>query len=476
MVPGATDQICWQSAAALAAALRRRELSAVELIDQVLARCDALEEEINPFALRLDERARTAAEAADALLARGEGGQLCGVPLTIKDSQWLAGYPAAVGSKAQRDFVPDATCAAVERLDVAGAVIFAKTATPEFCYVGVTDSPLCGPTRNPWNLDRVAGGSSGGAAAAVAAGLGPLSLGGDGGGSIRIPAAFCGVVGFKPTFGVVPREPCGMGWKTIVSYGPLSRSVADARTMLAAVAGFDSRDRSSVPFDPAALDVRLASLRGLRLAASADFGHAALDDDARAAFDELLTTLRAEGVEIVEDHPGLTPSIETWTTVAYSDSAVADGHLLREHREELGEAAISVLEFGQSFSAAQVVAAQHRRELIHAAYVQLFARTGAHALLTPALGCEALPQGRLWPERIGDREIELPHVDWAPFMSDANLAGLPACALPLGLGSSGLPLALQLLGPRYSDGHLLAIAEAVESLLSLDLRPPAYMH
>ena len=473
-MPGATDQTCWQRADELAASLRRRELSSVELLEQVLARCDSLEQEINPFALRLDERARAAAIAADAVLARGEGGPLCGVPLTIKDSQWLAGYPAAVGSKALREFVPEATCAAVERLDAAGAVVFAKTATPEFCYVGVTDSPLCGPTRNPWNLDRVAGGSSGGAAAAVSAGLGPLALGGDGGGSIRIPAAFCGVVGFKPTFGVVPREPCGMGWKTIVSYGPLSRSVGDARTMLEAVSGLDARDRSSVPFDRAAFDERLASLRGVRLVASADLGHAALDHDARVAFEELLAVLRAEGVKIIDDHPGLPPSVETWTAVAYSDSAVADGDLLRDHRDELGETAIAVLEFGQSFTAEQVVAAQHRRELIHAAYAQMFARTGATALLTPALGCEAFPQGRLWPERIGDRAIELPFVDWAPFLPDANLAGLPACALPLGLGDSGLPLALQLLGPRFSDGHLLAIAEAVESLLSLDLRPPAY--
>lgn len=473
-MPGATDQICWQSAEALAGSLRRRELSSLELLEQVLVRCDALEEEINPFALRLDRRARAAAERADALLARGEGGPLCGVPLTIKDSQWLAGYPAAVGSQAQRDFVPDATCAAVERLDDAGAVIFAKTATPELCYVGITDSPLCGPTRNPWDLERVAGGSSGGAAAAVSAGLGPLSLGGDGGGSIRIPAAFCGVVGFKPTFGLVPREPSAMGWKTIVSYGPLSRSVADARTMLAAVCGLDLRDRSSVPFDRAALDVRVASLRGLRLCASADLGHAALDDDARSAFAELLDALRAEGVEIIDDHPGLPPSVETWTTVAYADSAVADGQLLHDHRDKLGETAIAVLELGESFTAEQIVAAQHRRELIHGAYAQLFARTGAHGLLTPTLGCEAFPQGRLWPERIGDREIELPDVDWAPFMPDANLAGLPACALPLGLGDSGLPLSLQILGPRFSDGHLLAIAEAIESLLSLDLRPPAY--
>ena len=470
---GATDAIHWQSAAALTRALRRRELSAVELLASTLERADAIGPELNPFALRLDERAHEAAQRADAVLARGEGGPLCGVPITIKDSHWLAGYPAPTGSIANRDFVPSETCEAVTRLDDSGAVIFAKTTTPEFCYVGVTDSPLCGPTYNPWDLDRVCGGSSGGAAVAVATGLGPIAFGGDGGGSIRIPAAFCGVVGFKPTFGVIPREPCGTGWKTIVSYGPLCRTVADARAVLRATSGFSPRDRASVPFASSDLDAP-ASLRGLRVAASADLGHAALDDSVRSAFAGVLDALRAEGVQVIEDHPGLPPSIETWTTLAYADSAIADGAFLRDKRDDLGETAIAVLEFGQSFTAAQVVTAHHARELIFKAYADLFSRTRADVLLTPTLGCEAFPQGQLWPERIGDQLIELPHVDWAPFLADANLAGLPACALPMGLGDHGLPLSLQLTGPRLGDARLLAIAEAVESLLALDLRPPVY--
>ena len=187
--------------------------------------------------------------AADAALAAGTGGPLCGIPLTIKDSHYLAGVTAAAGSRSLQHFVPTETSAAVERLEAAGAVIFAKTTTPEFCYFGITDSPVNGRTNNPWDLERTPGGSSGGAGAAVAAGLGPLALGGDGGGSIRIPAAFCGVVGFKPTFGLVPREPCAVGWKTLVSYGPLARTVDDARLMLRALAGWHPRDRHSLAVD-----------------------------------------------------------------------------------------------------------------------------------------------------------------------------------------------------------------------------------
>jgi Asp-tRNA(Asn)/Glu-tRNA(Gln) amidotransferase A subunit family amidase len=205
--------VCRLSALELRAALTRRELSAAEALEAVLDRADAIEGPLNPFAVRLDDRARRAAAKADAALARGDAGPLCGLPLTIKDSHWLAGVTSAVGSHALADFVPHETSAAVERLEAAGAVIYAKTTTPEFCYFGITESPLNGRTSNPWNVARTPGGSSGGAAAALAAGAGPLALGGDGGGSIRIPSAFCGLVGFKPTFGLVAREPCSPAWK-----------------------------------------------------------------------------------------------------------------------------------------------------------------------------------------------------------------------------------------------------------------------
>jgi Asp-tRNA(Asn)/Glu-tRNA(Gln) amidotransferase A subunit family amidase len=167
--------VCQLSAVELGRALRSRALSAVEALEAVLDRADRVAGPINPFAVRLDERARAAAARADVALARGEAGPLCGVPLTVKDSHWIAGVTAATGSLTREDYVPDETSVVVERLDAAGAVIFAKTATPEFCYFGITESALTGRTSNPWNLDRVPGGSSGGAGAAVAAGVGALS-------------------------------------------------------------------------------------------------------------------------------------------------------------------------------------------------------------------------------------------------------------------------------------------------------------
>ena len=237
-------EICDLGAVELAAALRARELSAVDALRAVLERADAIAA-LNPFALRLDERAFAAAVAADAQLALDEGGPLCGVPLTVKDSHYVAGVPTTHRhAPPSRRYTPTETVSAVRRLEAAGAVIFAKTTTPEFCYAGTTPG-----THNPHDPSRTPGGSSGGAAVAVAAGAGPLALGGDGGGSIRIPAAFCGVVGFKPTFGAVPREPSSQGWKTLVAYGPLARTVADARLMFDVLAGRDPYDRHSLDVD-----------------------------------------------------------------------------------------------------------------------------------------------------------------------------------------------------------------------------------
>jgi amidase len=215
--------------------------------------------------------------------------------------------------------VPSETSAAVERLEHAGAVIFAKTATPEFCYFGVTESPVNGRTSNPWNLERTPGGSSGGAGAGLAAELGPLALGGDGGGSIRIPAAFCGVVGFKPTFGLVPREPCSPGWKTLVSYGPMARSVADIRLMLGVLAGWDARDRHSLTGShfEGGWDVR-----PLRAVVSEDLGFAPLDADVRRAFGALIGRLESSGVELIEDDPGLGSSVEPWAVIATAEARV----------------------------------------------------------------------------------------------------------------------------------------------------------
>ena len=384
--------VCEVSAGELRAALARREVSAAEVLEAVLDRADRLSEPLNPFAVRLDERARAAAAGADLALARGTGGPLCGLPVTIKDSHYLAGVSAASGSRALVDFVPAQTSAAVERLEAAGAVIFAKTTTPEFCYFGITESPVNGRTSNPWDLGRTPGGSSGGAGAAVAAGLGPLALGGDGGGSIRIPAAFCGVVGFKPTFGLVPREPCSPGWKTLVSYGPLARSVDDARLVLRALAGRHPRDRHSLGVD--GLDATAPDPAALRAVVSEDLGFAPWtmtcggpsvppSGDSRPRVRDLSRTRRIWA--------------RPWSPGRRSPRprrATRRPRPFEHHRTLLGDAAAEFIGLRRPRNPQQYVSAQMARDPIHRAYADLFERTGASVLLTPTLGSRPSRTGR----------------------------------------------------------------------------------
>ena len=436
------------------AALKSGQISAADLLEQTIARAEELSPTLNPIALKLYARARQAAEEADKKLAAGNGGSLCGLPITIKDSQFLAGYPCANGSQLLSDFIPTETCRAIELLEQQGAIIFAKTTCPEFSLSGVTHSEIYGLTSNPWNIERTCGGSSGGAAVAVASGMGAFSLGGDGGGSIRIPAGFCGIVGFKPSFGVVPREPCFPSWQSIVSYGPMTRSVADARLFFDII-GENFQGNASPRLNK----------RGIVF--SEDLGFAPVNNDVREAFRDVVEKMRQADFQMIDDNPGLTSSVTTWAVTACYDSA-ENARGSAYNIDYLGEVAKGFIDFGEQFSAQDFEQAQARRKVIRKHYDQMFARNNGRILITPTLGCEAFPHGTIHPHKIDDTHIQMPWLDWASFLYDANLTGMPACAIPMGLGDEGLPLSLQILGPVGSDYEVLRIAEEIEKLLAWD--------
>lgn len=456
------------TAVELLQALREKRISAAELLEETIQHSERVSEAFNPFAVKLYDRAREAAREADAQLAQGLGGPLCGLPITIKDSQWLAGFPCANGSHTLTDFIPDETSESVSRLEQAGAVIFAKTTCPEFSLQGITESSLYGLTSNPWNAERTCGGSSGGAGAAVAAGAGTLSLGGDGGGSIRIPAAFCGIVGFKPSFKAVPRQPCFPSWSTLVSYGPMARSVADARLMYSVLAA----NNEEFPYldDLQAHNSGPMPLQGQRIIVSEDLGFAPLDDDARRMFRDLLIRLEAAGAHLIHDQPNLPSSVIAWATSAHYDS-----WSFQQQKpaplEGLDPNTLEMMSFGAELSAEEFAAAEAHRATIDAAYGQMFERNGTHFFLTPTLGFEAFKHGQRHPDTIGGQSIEFPWLDWASFLYDANLTGMPACALPLGLGDDDLPLSLQISGPRGTDAAILNLAESLEHIIDWDNSP-----
>jgi Asp-tRNA(Asn)/Glu-tRNA(Gln) amidotransferase A subunit family amidase len=444
------------SAVELLRLLRAREVSAVELLELVLQRADAIEGAVNPFALRLDEPARRAAEASDRRLANGTARPLEGLPFTAKDSQWTTGVPTTSGSLAP-PLVPTGTVGGLGRLLDAGGVLFAKTTTSEFCYSAVSTSPRFGLTANPHDLSRTAGGSSGGAAAQVAANVGPVALGGDGGGSIRIPAAFCGIVGHKPTFGAVSHEPSGPGWKTLVAMGPMTRTVGDAALLLDVLAGVDPADRHTVALSP---DNDPA--RPLRVAVSEDLGFAAVDDDVRTTFRAAVAALADSGVEVVPVDPEVGSSAQDWAVIATAEARWSN----TAPPDLLSPAVQDYLAFGGAVSAEAYVRAQFRREEIHTEYLNFFDRSGTDVLFTPTVGCVAFDAALPYPMSIGGVPVLEPWRDWAPFVCDANLVGFPACTVPLGTGDAGLPVGGQILGPRLTDRRVLRVAAQLEHALS----------
>ena len=435
-------------------ALQHGEISASELLEITLAHSETLIPHINPFGLKLYDRARLMAKEADRLLRKSKGGPLCGLPITIKDSNWLAGVTCANGSRTLENFIPNQTSSAVQRLEDAGAVIFAKTTCPEFCVNGITESELYGRTSNPWNTSKTPGGSSGGAAAAVAAGMGSLSLGGDGGGSIRIPAAFCGITGFKPSFGNIPRGPGFKTWESIIAYGPMARTVSDTKLMYSVLTDTCS-----------GIDGHATFLnKSHKLIASDTLGFAPVDDDVLSAFHDVLHLIENAGHPLVHDNPGLHSSVVTWAVTATYDMWEHKQSLIHQN-EEVGSTARAFIEFGGEFTETDFADAQEHRVKVHDSYIDMFKRNRSAILLTPTLGCEAFDHGTIHPPKIGDTEITYPWLDWAGFLYDGNLAGLPACSIPMGIGDEGLPLSLQIIGAPGNDAEVLEVALMIEDLI-----------
>ena len=440
------------------AALRKHEISARELTDEIIKRAEDITATVNPIALELFEQARTDAIKADAQLKKGKGGALCGLPITVKDSQWLAGVRCANGSLSLVDFIPSETCAAIERLQNAGAIIIAKTTCPEFCVSGTNNSPLYGATLNPWDLTKTPGGSSGGAAASIAAGVGSMSLGGDGGGSIRIPAALCGVVGFKPSHGIVPRSPGFSTWESLVAYGPITRSVADAKLMFSVLA--------DIP--PKKFEADRPTTSDIKMIASEDLGFAPVDQDVRQLFQTALEKIQQAGFSLKTGHPGLNSSVVTWATVATSDMwkhkgrTQSSGYVVPD---KMGAYAREFIKFGNRFQPQDLEDSQSHRIAIHDAYVEMFRSRNANVLITPTLGREAFHHTLPFPQIIENTPITYPWLDWAGFLYDANLVGMPACTIPMGLGDGGLPLGMQIMGLPGSDQLVLEAAQQIETAL-----------
>jgi aspartyl-tRNA(Asn)/glutamyl-tRNA(Gln) amidotransferase subunit A len=464
------EEIPYAPATALAGAIRRKAVSPVEVVDALLARIERVNPAINAYCTVTADAARAAARDAEAALARGGPvGPLHGVPVSIKDTLWTAGVRTTMGSALHADFVPAEDALVVARLKAAGAIVLGKTTTPEYAYKGQTDSPLLGVTRNPWSLAHTPGGSSGGAGAAVAAGLGPIAVGTDEGGSIRLPAGFSGVVGLKPTFGLVPRVPVGVA-ELLTHLGPLARTVADCALFLTAAAGRDDRDGWSAPAPAVDYGAELERPPGaLRVAWSPRLGYAVVDPEVLRVTGAAVGRLSTLGWRVEEADPGFEDPAAIMDAFRYPPLAAVLGPHLATHRARMDPGLVPLVELGQRMTGEDVARALLDRHRLWATVDAFFHRYDL--LVTPVIAVASLRADGAPPTEIDGHPVG--RRGWIPFTYPFNLTGQPAIALPCGWTAEGLPIGLQLVGRRFEDSLVLRAAAAFEAAWPwADRRPP----
>src|SRR6185295_434477 len=432
-----SEELCFLPAYELAALIRSRQVSAVEVMDAHIAQTERLNPQVNAIVTFLPERARADARAADAALARGEApGVLAGLPVAHKDLTPTKGIRTTFGSPIFRDFVPDADAIIVERLRKAGAVTVGKSNTPEFGAGSQTFNPVFGPTRNPYDLTRTCGGSSGGAAAALACGMLPIADGSDMGGSLRNPASFCNVVGLRPSTGRVPNWPSVSAWFTMAVVGPMARTVQDIALMMSAIAGPDARSPISLQ-DPGALFARPLErdFKGTRIAWSADLGGLPVEPEVTRVMEAQRKTFTDLGCIVEDATPDLRDADETFSVMRAWNFELGFGALLKTKREQMKDTVIWNIEQGQRLTGAQVGAAEVKR-------TQLFHRMREFMekydfLVAPAVQVLPFDVEIPYPTRINGDEMGS-YIDWMRSCYYITVTGAPALCLPGGFSRGGL--------------------------------------
>jgi Asp-tRNA(Asn)/Glu-tRNA(Gln) amidotransferase A subunit family amidase len=468
----APSDLAWLPALELAGLIRTKAVSPVDVIDAVLARIERLNHGLNAFCTVTAEDAREAASAAEVAVMTGESlGHLHGVPFSVKDLVFTRRVLTTAGSRLFADHVPEEDAVVVERLKGAGAILIGKTATPELGHKGVTDSPLFGVTRNPWNPELTPGGSSGGAGAAVAAGLGPLAVGTDGGGSIRIPASFCGIYGLKPSFGRVPSYPEFPGWHGVTVTGPMTRTVRDAALMLDVMAGPDDRDRHSLPADAggsylAACDVGFA---GLSVAWSPDLGHARVDPEVEELCGRAAERFESLGCHVEVVTPSWEDPEEIFRVMGAAEMHAAWGQAMVDGPERLDRSLVALLRFGGTIGIEAYLRALRRREEFWTDVQRFLARFDL--LITPTVTVPPFATGRPGLKEINGHPVS--PLGWLPFTFPFNLTGQPAATVPVGFTAAGLPVGLQIVGRRHGERTVLAASAAFEAAAPWAARRPA---
>ncbi len=464
----ADDALIYAPAHRLAALIATRKLSPVTLVDAVIARAEQVDPHLNCFATRLFDQARDAARRAEDDVLHGRPlGPLHGVPITVKDGVATAGHPMTCGSYAMADIVATSDAVVWQRLRAAGAILLGKTATPEFFHKVLTDSPIYGVTRNPWALDRTPGGSSGGAAACLAAGIGPLAVGTDGGGSIRCPASWAGVLGLKATLGRVPHDGFADTFGNYSFVGPMARDVRDMALMLSVMSGPDIADAHSRAVPPFPVDaVTLPSLRGLRVGWMPQFGGTPADPDIAALTARAVRLMAEDGAEVSEfSDSAFDDAFDTYVVIATAAHAARLGPFVARFGERMTASLKASIAQGGAYTAADLMRAIDRRTVLYRHTQRLFDRFDVLAMPTMTVPPPPLDAG--------GAINTLHYAAWARTLYPFNLTGNPAASVPCGFASDGLPVGLQIVGPWHEEGRIIDAAAFLEGTIRwADRRPP----
>jgi aspartyl-tRNA(Asn)/glutamyl-tRNA(Gln) amidotransferase subunit A len=448
----------------------RGDTNPVEVVKGVLARIDAVNPKVNAFSVIMREEALASAKQSEQRIRSGEAGALEGIPVTIKDAYDVAGHETSMGTRALKPPVAAADNVVVERLRKAGAVIVGKTTMSEFAWSGLSRNPVTGATHNPWGYGLNAGASSAGAGAAAAAGFGPLHLGSDGAGSIRMPSHFCGIFGMKPTYGRVPFIPVTNNDYATCT-GPMARTVADAALMLETLAGPHFLDHTTCESPPDAYLAKLkTSMKGKRIAFSPDFGHARVDseiaDAVRRAAQTFADTLQADVEEVRPEWGPLGPELGRFFWSTYW---ARHARLLADWEDQMSPDLVACMRAGIGATAIDYLNMRERK-LAYVAKISAFLQNWDY-LISPVVSVAAFPVERVrpqhWPEHSWD------WLSWSEFLYPFNLSTHPAASIPCGMTAAGLPVGLQIVSRRFNDLGVLQAAAAFEEAVPMHRqRPP----
>jgi len=455
-------------------ALHSHQLSAREVMAAYLERIERVNPAVNAIVSQIEpEAALAAADQSDHALAAGNAAPLTGFPLAVKDLADVEGFKTSHGSTLLGKRPARADCILAERLRAAGGVFIGKTNAPEFGFGSHTFNPVFGTTANPFDHSRSAGGSSGGAAAALASHMLPIADGSDFGGSLRNPASFCGVVGMRPSVGRVPIDAV-MGWTArIAVQGPMARNVRDLGLMLSVIAGFDARDLLSTTDDPGQFSQRLDhDHKNTRIAWTSDFGAYPVESSVHQVCKKALDNLKAIGCDVDETHPDVTGAMDVFQTqraAAVRSLGLSLEKLAPDWREHTKDTAVWNIEKSFDLNFERFHASEVERTIITRRFTRFFENWDF--LVLPTVQVLPFPADQEWVHEINGQQMTT-YLDWMSSCCVISITDLPALSLPVGFSAEGLPVGLQIVGPPKSDLAVLKLAYALEQDLALDLRPP----